>query len=252
MKSKQLPSLVWYSGISKDQTVVQKGKGVVLSANEDICRVLTYENDKFMVRGYFSPRELNILAQDNKGRFVFANKTYLTWPCYFYCSSSKEEKLKEWYKKFCETPKDLRMETYRQTWLRNRESMSTGKCKGDSKQIKANMPLGDVIDRIEETGVFEAIFTICLVTQDSNSMGTVDLFLRIEKSPPDASLPYRVSYFDKSKVVADAKDVIENHGISIPHEDIVLFVDNILLGLSQVLKDRGIDFDINEPDDLPF
>lgn len=232
---------IWYAGPVKDGEKAKNGKNIVLMADEQICRILSYQSGKYMVHGYFAPTEIGILAFSKNKQFQFDGKQYLVWPSYFYCSSSSKKKLLEWYKELCETPEDNRIEIFKQTWLHNRKLSSKDNGFPDS------MTLDGIVEQVEQTGSFDACFTLCLVTE-VGALGTIDIKIIIEKSKGGV-LPYSVTSFDKLQVIEEAVRIVRKHGFDIPEEDISSVIDSILAELSRVLKNKGIDF-IDE--NIPF
>jgi|AntRauTorckE6833_2_1112554.scaffolds.fasta_scaffold14956_3 hypothetical protein len=96
--------LKWYSGISQDQECLNENY-VVLHADDNVCRILSYEDGMYVVSEY--PSALMSSAQVTfsnkpKAMFRFNDNDYLDATRYVRARVEDKENISNIYKSFCE------------------------------------------------------------------------------------------------------------------------------------------------------
>lgn len=217
--------LRWYEGIDKDVETAISGNGVVIHADEHVCRVLMKYESKLGLCGFPSKQRLNFISAHKDTPFLrFNGVEYCADPCYVYAVANPQNKnnIKAMYMAYLGTSIDMQLDTFLAT---RRETMRSLVVPSKNKK-----------DADSENKYF------IIISHDGKTLGRVEFSVML-KEIDDNDCFFRVVHFDKKGFRTEVNRLIDGYGKSFSTDQSIAFIDNLLRDFAVQLKYRAIDFD---------
>ena len=233
-EGKVMIPLQWYKGIAKDLKATKDKVGIVIHADEKVCRILSREGELLRVVGYPSKNALHILAVDEAdGSFVFNGIEYvlnMSW-VYISFSESQDVLIKAAYKELCENPKDTAID----------KIINESNAKRLTLQNSLELDKFITDHKISSPAENAKIFHIG-ITSDEKVLADIGVIVEVEDTGKD-NPNKKVISFDKKDFVTKIKQVLKKSGFSYTTINAKRLADGLLDKLASTLAEKGIEFD---------
>lgn len=215
-------TLVWYRGIEADVAAAKNKKNVILHADENVCRILTFTNNVLQIVGFPAVDRVKVVAaSDSPVSFTFNGFEYLDNPSFIYrtITPDKEEELIAVYRCYCENEQDEEFDRFLHSHTETRR---------DGESIE--------IDPDSCGGKFHLV-----ITHEKKALGKIEASFKLK--PTGRSNPSsRITEFNKKQFIDDLHRLMVAYGNPPVREVTRVFADNILANYAKTLLKRGIEF----------